>query len=87
MIVSASGSNLVGVSADQIDSLHAVYGNFPLMLGLISVLIFFLLAGAFGSGLLPIKAILLSLPTLAATLGFMVVLQQNGNGSHAIFGV
>jgi RND superfamily putative drug exporter len=78
---------IAGVGADQIDFLHAVYGNFPLMLGLISVLTFILLARAFGSVLLPIKAILLNLLTLAATLGFMVLFWQNGNGSHAIFGI
>jgi RND superfamily putative drug exporter len=46
-----------------------------------------LLARAFRSILLPIKAILLNLITLAATLGFMVLFWQYGHGSGAIFGV
>jgi RND superfamily putative drug exporter len=81
---------VIGVSgwgADQIDFLKAVYGNFPLMLGLIAVLTIILLARAFRSVLLPIKAVILNLITLAATLGFMVLFWQNGHGSSAIFGV
>jgi putative drug exporter of the RND superfamily len=76
-----------GVGADQIDFLKAVYGNFPLMLGIIALLTFVLLARAFRSVLLPIKAILLNLVTLSATLGFMVLFWQFGHGSEAFFGV
>jgi RND superfamily putative drug exporter len=78
---------VAGVGADQIDFLKAVYGNFPLMLAIISLLTFVLLARAFRSIVLPIKAILLNLVTLAATLGFMVLFWQHGIGSNAIFGV
>jgi RND superfamily putative drug exporter len=78
---------VAGVGADQIDFLKAVYGNFPLMLGLIALLTFILLARAFRSIVLPIKAILLNLVTLAATLGFMVLFWQYGHGSQALFGV
>jgi RND superfamily putative drug exporter len=78
---------IAGPGADQIDFLKAVYGNFPLMLGLIALLTFILLARGFRSVLLPIKAVLLNLVTLAATLGFMVLFWQHGHGSNAIFGV
>jgi RND superfamily putative drug exporter len=78
---------IAGPGADQIDFLKAVYGNFPLMLGLIALLTFVLLARGFRSVLLPIKAVLLNLVTLAATLGFMVLFWQKGHGSDAIFGV
>jgi RND superfamily putative drug exporter len=78
---------VAGVGADQIDFLKAVYGNFPLMLTLIAVLTIVLLARAFRSILLPIKAVILNLITLAATLGFMVLFWQSGHGSSAIFGV
>jgi RND superfamily putative drug exporter len=78
---------LAGAGADQIDFLHAVYGNFPYMLTLIAVLTFVLLARAFRSLLLPLKAVLLNLITLSATLGFMVLFWQNGHGSVAIFGI
>jgi len=78
---------VAGVGPDQIDFSHAVYGNFPYMLGLIAVLTFILVARAFRSVLLPLKAVVLNLVTLAATLGFMVLFWQYGHGSVAIFGI
>ena len=51
------------------------------------MLTFVLLARAFRSMLLPLKAVLLNLMTLAATLGFMVLFWQYGHGSNAIFGI
>ncbi|MGB8650602.1 MAG: MMPL family transporter [Mycobacteriales bacterium] len=78
---------IAGPGADQIDFLHAVYGNFPLMLSIIALLTFVLLARGFRSVLLPLKAVLLNLLTLAATLGFMVLFWQEGHGSETVFGV
>ncbi|WP_045878188.1 MMPL family transporter [Pseudofrankia sp. DC12] len=78
---------VAGIGADQIDFLKAVYGNFPLMLTIIALLTFVLLARAFRSVLLPIKAVVLNLITLGATLGFMVLFWQDGYGSNAVFGV
>jgi RND superfamily putative drug exporter len=76
-----------GVGAAQIDFLHAVYGNFPLMLLIIAVLTYLLLVRAFRSLLLPFKAVLLNLISLSATLGLMVLFWQDGHGSNAIFGI
>jgi putative drug exporter of the RND superfamily len=78
---------VAGIGADQIDFLKAVYGNFPLMLGLIALLTIVLLTRAFRSILLPIKAVLLNLLSLSATLGFMVLFWQSGHGSGTFFGV
>ena len=78
---------VAGVGADQLDFLKAVYGNFPYMLAIIAVLTFVLLARAFRSVLLPLKAVVLNLITLSATLGFMVLFWQYGHGSVAIFGI
>ena len=78
---------VAGAGADQIDFLNAVYGNFPYMLAVIAVLTFILLARAFRSVLLPLKAVLLNLVTLSATLGFMVLFWQHGHGSVAVFGI
>src|SRR3954452_6623254 len=75
---------IAGLGADQIDFLHGVYGNFPLMLTLIAVLTFILLARAFRSLLLPLKAVALNLLTLGATLGFMVLFWQKGFVSNAV---
>ena len=78
---------ITGLGPGQIDFLNAVYGNFPYMLAFISVLTFLLLARGFRSVLLPLKAVLLNLLTLGATLGFMVEFWQNGHGSQAIYSV
>ncbi|PZS33852.1 MAG: MMPL family transporter [Pseudonocardiales bacterium] len=78
---------VTGVGAAQIDFLHAVYGNFPLMLTIITVLTYLLLVRAFRSLLLPFKAVILNLISLAATLGVMVLFWQQGHGSNATFGI
>jgi RND superfamily putative drug exporter len=78
---------VTGVGAAQIDFMHAVYGNFPLMLFLIALLTYILLARAFRSLLLPLKAVLLNIISLAATLGLMVLFWQDGHGSTAVFGI
>jgi RND superfamily putative drug exporter len=78
---------VTGAGAIQLDYLHAVYGSFPLMLAVIVLLSYVLLVRAFRSLLLPLKAVLLNLVSLAATLGALVVFWQNGHGSQALFGL
>jgi RND superfamily putative drug exporter len=76
-----------GVGALQIDYLKAVYGNFPLMLGLIVLVTYVLLVRAFRSLLLPLKAVLLNLLSVSAVFGAMVLFWQDGHGSQAVFGI
>ncbi len=76
-----------GAGPLQIDYLKAVYGNFPLVLLLIVVVTFLLLARAFRSLLLPLKAVLLNLMSLAATFGALTFFWQHGHGSQALFGI
>jgi putative drug exporter of the RND superfamily len=78
---------VTGVGAAQIDFMHAVYGNFPPMLLIITVLTYLLLLRAFRSLLLPLKAVLLNLLSLGATLGLMVLFWQHGVGSKAVFNI
>jgi RND superfamily putative drug exporter len=78
---------VAGLGAAQLDFLHAVYGNFPLMLAIIAVLTYLLLVRAFRSLLLPLKAVVLNLISLGATLGLMVLFWQDGHGSSALFGI
>jgi putative drug exporter of the RND superfamily len=75
---------VTGVGTQQVDFLHAVYGNFPLLLGLIALLTYVLLVRAFRSLLLPLKAVLLNLLSLGATLGLLVLFWQRGLGSEAV---
>ena len=78
---------VTGLGNAQVDFLHAVYGNFPLMLLLIAVLTYVLLVRAFRSLLLPLKAVILNLVSLSAVYGLMVLFWQDGHGSQAIFGI
>ncbi len=76
-----------GQVAQTADFVDAVYGNFPLMIALIAVLTFILLARAFRSLVLPLKAVLLNVLSVAAAWGLMVLIWQHGFGSEAIWGI
>jgi RND superfamily putative drug exporter len=72
------------LNADFID---AVYGSFPLMIAVISILTFVLLARAFRSLLLPAKAIVLNVLSIGAAWGIMELVWQQGHGSDEIWGI
>lgn len=76
-----------GKAAQSADFLHAVYSNFPLVIALIAVLTFLLLARAFRSLVLPLKAVVLNLISVAAAWGLLVLVWQHGFGWHAIWGI
>jgi len=78
---------VTGVGALQLDYQNGVYGTFPLVLALLVVVTYILLVRAFRSLLVPLKAIILNLASLAATFGGVVLFWQNGWGSKAVFGV
>jgi RND superfamily putative drug exporter len=76
-----------GAGPTQIDYVNAVYKNFPYALAIIILLTYVLLARAFRSLLLPLKAVVLNLVSLGATFGGMVAFWQWGHGSQAVFGI
>ena len=78
---------VAGLGTAQVDFLHGVYGNFPLMLGIIAILTYILLVRAFRSLLLPLKAVILNLISLSAVYGAMRLFWQDGHGSSALFGI
>jgi RND superfamily putative drug exporter len=83
-----SGSVEVGGNtAQNVDFNSAVYGNFPLMLAVIAIATFLLLARAFRSAVLALKAVIVNLISLGATFGFLVLFWQHGHGSHLLYGV
>jgi RND superfamily putative drug exporter len=81
------GVRVGGEPASNADFIDAVYGSFPLMIALIAVTTFILLARAFRSLLLPAKAILLNVLSVAAAWGVMVLVWQKGYGSELIWGI
>jgi RND superfamily putative drug exporter len=76
-----------GYAAQSSDFVDAVYGKFPIVVALIAGLTFILLARAFRSLVLSLKAVLLNLLSVAAAWGVMVLVWQNGVGSDAIWGI
>ena len=76
-----------GAPAANDDFIDAVYGSFPLMIALIAVTTFLLLARAFRSLLLPAKAIVLNVLSVAAAWGVLVLVWQKGYGSELIWDI
>jgi putative drug exporter of the RND superfamily len=76
-----------GQPAGNADFIDAVYGSFPLMIALITITTFILLARAFRSLLLPAKAIVLNVLSVAAAWGVLVLVWQHGYGSEAIWDI
>ena len=76
-----------GAAAANADFIDAVYGNFPTMVALIALVTFVLLARAFRSLLLPLKAVALVVLSAGAAWGLMVLVWQEGHGSLQIWGV
>jgi putative drug exporter of the RND superfamily len=78
---------IAGSGPSMIDFSHDVYGSFPLMLALIALATFVLLARAFRSLLLPLKAVVMNLASLGAAYGIMVWIWQHGHASHLLWGI
>jgi RND superfamily putative drug exporter len=81
------GASLGGVAPEDRDFVHAVCGNFPFVLLFVILLTYVLLARAFRSLLLPLKAVILNLVSLGAAYGIIVFIFQQGHGAQAIWNV
>jgi putative drug exporter of the RND superfamily len=80
-------ASLGGVAPEERDFVHAVYGNAPLVLLFVILLTYVLLARAFRSLVLPLKAVILNLVSMTAAFGIIVFIFQWGHGSETIWGV
>jgi RND superfamily putative drug exporter len=76
-----------GIGAENADFVSAIYGSFPVMIALIAVLTFLLLARAFRSLLLPLKAVILNVISVAAAWGVITLVWQEGHGSNLLWGI
>jgi putative drug exporter of the RND superfamily len=82
-----TGGTLGGIPGEDRDFVKAVYSNFPYVLAFVVLLTFVLLARAFRSLVLPLKAVVLNLVSLAAAYGIIVFIFQQGHGSESLWGV
>jgi RND superfamily putative drug exporter len=80
-VLKGTDGTLGGTPAVDRDFVHAVYGNFPYVLAFVVILTLILLARAFRSIVLPIKAAILNLVSLAAAFGIIVFIFQWGHGA------
>ncbi len=76
-----------GIGAENADFVSAIYGSFPEMIALIAVLTFLLLARAFRSLLLPLKAVILNIISVSAAWGIITLVWQQGHGSNLVWGI
>ena len=74
-------ATLTGVAAVDRDFLHALLGGLPYVLALVMVLTLILLVRAFRSIVLAVKAVVLNSISLAAAIGVVVLVFQQGHGS------
>jgi putative drug exporter of the RND superfamily len=76
-----------GATAEDISFTNAVYGNFPLLLTVVSLVTLVILVLALRSVVLPLKAVLLNVVSLGSAYGFMVYFWQQGHGSLFVYGM
>src|SRR6202011_913410 len=67
-----------------VDFLAKAYGAFPWLVAAVLVISYFLLLRAFRSVLLPVKAVVMNLLSVAATYGVLVLFFQHGVGSDLL---
>jgi RND superfamily putative drug exporter len=73
-----------GLTAQTIDLSNELRAKLPLILALILGASFLLLLMVFRSVLLPVKAIVMNLLAIGATLGIVVFVFQDGHGQHLL---
>jgi putative drug exporter of the RND superfamily len=86
-LITVPGTRVGGAGALLLDENHLFYSQFPLLVAVLALITIVLLARAFGSLLLPAKAVVLNLISVGATYGAIVLIWQQGHGSSAIWGL
>lgn len=81
------GARVAGDGAEEGDIVHAFYVRFPLIVAVVALLSVLALARALRSVVLALQAVLLTLVSVGASYGALVILWQHGLGSHAVWGV
>jgi RND superfamily putative drug exporter len=76
-----------GNTAELADFNNGVYGNFPLLLTVLALVVFVMIARSLRSVALALKAVVLNVISLGAAYGFLVLFWQQGHGSKLVYGV
>jgi RND superfamily putative drug exporter len=80
------GALVGGEAALKIDETNSTYGAFPVLFAVVAVVTFLLLARGLRSILLPAKAVVLNILSVAASYGLLVLVFQHGVGMQALWG-
>jgi len=80
-------AEVAGSTAGDMAFTSAVYGNFPRLLAVVSLVTLIILMVSLRSVVLPLKAVVLNVVSLGSAFGFMVFFWQQGHGSLFIYGV
>ncbi len=83
----APGAQVAGDGPAEVDIVHALYSRFPLIVAVVALIGLLALMRAFRSVVLPLKAVVLNLLSVGAAYGALVLIWQDGYGSHAIWGI
>ncbi|MGQ0832887.1 MAG: MMPL family transporter [Microthrixaceae bacterium] len=77
-------TEVTGMSAQLVDTKHALFSRLPLAAAIIALVTFLVLFIQFGSVVIPIKAVILNMLSLSATFGAMVWIFQEGHLSSTL---
>jgi putative drug exporter of the RND superfamily len=83
----APRAEVTGSGFVEIDILHALYGRSVIILALVALITLVILTISFRSLVLSVKALLLNILSVGATMGLLVLVWQRGIGSHLLWGI
>jgi RND superfamily putative drug exporter len=75
-----------GEGAVNIDLTNSTYGAFPILFAVVAIVTFLLLARGLKSIVLPAKAVVLNILSVAASYGLLVLVFQHGFGMQTLWG-
>lgn len=81
------GVEVGGSTVGDMAFTDAVYGNFPRLIAITSLVKFIILTRALRSVVLALKAVVMNVVSLGAAFGFMVYFWQEGHGPNLFFGL
>lgn len=73
-----------GRTAQDLDRIHSLAGHLPWMVAIMALVTLVVLFLAFGSVLLPVKAVVMNLASIGASFGVVVWIFQDGHLSHLL---
>nr|AYQ71624.1 MMPL family transporter [Cohnella candidum] len=76
--------SITGMSASRMDIMDRINRGLPAMVGFVMAITYFILFAAFRSVLLPLKAVLMNVLSLGASLGVVVIVFQKGLLAHLL---